>query len=78
MVSMIDRLAKIGLVVREPSLHDRRVKLVVLTEDGRQLYAKVKKEADILRTELLADIDAKKLLMATELLEHLQRVTESY
>ena len=77
MVSMLDRLAKAGLVLREASPGDRRVKLIVLTDEGKQLYAKVKKEADIFRMELLSDIDAKKLLVATELLEHLQRVTES-
>jgi MarR family transcriptional regulator for hemolysin len=77
MVTMIDRLSKAGLILREPSPVDRRVKLIVLTEAGKELYAKVKHEADIFRTELLADIDAKKLLVATELLEHLQRVTEA-
>lgn len=77
MVTMIDRLSKAGLIVREASPVDRRVKLIVLTGEGKALYAKVKHEADIFRTELLADIDAKKLLIATELLEHLQRVTES-
>ena len=77
MVTMIDRLSKAGLIVREASPSDRRVKLIVLTDAGKELYAKVKREADIFRTELLSDIDAKKLLVATELLEHLQRVTES-
>lgn len=77
MVTMIDRLSKAGLIVREASPVDRRVKLIVLTEEGSKLFAKVKHEADIFRTELLADIDARKLLVATELLEHLQRVTES-
>jgi MarR family transcriptional regulator for hemolysin len=77
MVTMIDRLSKAGLIVREASPVDRRVKLIVLTEEGTALYAKVKHEADVFRTELLADIDVKKLLIATELLEHLQRVTES-
>ena len=78
MVTMIDRLSKAGLILREASPTDRRVKLIVLTDEGRELFAKVKREADILRMELLADIDAKKLLAATELLEHLQRVTESF
>ncbi len=77
MVTMIDRLVKADLILRVASPHDRRVKLIVLTEGGQQLYAKVKAEADKLRIELLANIDVGKLLAATELLEHLQRVTES-
>ncbi len=77
MVAMIDRLVKAELVVREPSVHDRRVKLVVLTDAGIQLYGKVKAEAEVFRNELLANVDVQQLLVATELLEHLQRVTES-
>ena len=77
MVAMVDRLVKAQLVEREASAHDRRVKLVVLTNAGKQLYGKVKAEADIFRTELLSTIDVKQLLIATELLEHLQNVTEA-
>jgi MarR family transcriptional regulator, transcriptional regulator for hemolysin len=76
-VAMIDRLAKAGLVSRVPSATDRRVKLVVLTPAGNQLFKKVKAEADTFRTELLANIDAKQLRAATELLETLQTATES-
>lgn len=77
MVAMIDRLVKGELVARVPSTQDRRVKLVVLTEAGVQLYGKVKAEADVFRNELLANVDLRQLLAATELLEHLQRVAES-
>lgn len=77
MVSMIDRLVRAQLVTREPSPSDRRIKLIVLTEAGRQLFGKVKAEATVFRKELLADIDPQKLRVATELLEHLQRVLES-
>lgn len=77
MVSMIDRLVKAQLVTREPSPSDRRIKLIVLTSAGTQLYGKVKAEATVFREELLGDIDPEKLLVATELLEHLQRVAES-
>ena len=77
MVAMIDRLVKAGFVVREPSTADRRVKRVLLTQAGNRLYDKVKAEAAALRKELLANIDAKKLLAATELLEGLQEIFET-
>jgi len=77
MVAMIDRLAKAQLITREPSPNDRRIKLIVLTQSGLELYGKVKAEAGKFRHEILADIDPAKLLMATELMEHLQRVTEA-
>lgn len=77
MVATIDRLVKLELVMREPSPHDRRVKLVVLTKAGQQLYGKVKAEADAFRKELLADIDKQQLSAAIKLLEHLQAVAEA-
>lgn len=76
MVSMLDRLVKSGFVQRQPSETDRRVKLVVLTDAGMQVYDTVRKEADAYRNELLQGIDAQQLLAATELLEGLLAATE--
>jgi MarR family transcriptional regulator for hemolysin len=76
MVAMVDRLVKAGLVVREPSLTDRRVKRVVLTPAGDLLYDRVRTEAAAFRKELLDGIDPKKLLVATELLENLQGIID--
>ena len=77
MVAMVDRLVKAGLVTREPSATDRRVKRVVLTADGSLLYDKLRTEAAAFRKELLANIDSKKLLAATELLEGLQDLIDT-
>jgi MarR family transcriptional regulator for hemolysin len=76
MVAMVDRLVKAGLVLREASTTDRRVKRVVLTPAGLKIYEKVKAEAVALRKELLSNTDPRKLLMATELLEGLQRIID--
>src|ERR1700689_3741625 len=65
MVAMVDRLVKAGLVIREASTTDRRIKRVVLTGAGNLLYDKVREEAAAFRKELLADIDPRKLLTAT-------------
>ena len=77
LVAMVDRLVKAGLVVREPSLTDRRVKRVVLTPAGDLLYDRVRTEAAAFRKELLDGIDPKKLLAATELLENLQGIIDA-
>ncbi len=77
MVAMVDRLVKAGLVMRQPSTTDRRIKRVVLTEAGTVLYARVLAEAGAFRKELLAGLDADKLLVATELLEGLQGTIDS-
>jgi MarR family transcriptional regulator for hemolysin len=77
MVAMVDRLVRAGLARREPSTTDRRVKRVVLTPAGNLLYDKVRTEAAAFRKALLADIDPKKLLIATELLEGLQGIIDA-
>jgi MarR family transcriptional regulator, transcriptional regulator for hemolysin len=77
MVAMVDRLAKLGLVVREPSATDRRVKHVVVTPAGMLLYERVKTEAAALRQEILSRIDVEQLRLATELLEELRRIIET-
>jgi MarR family transcriptional regulator, transcriptional regulator for hemolysin len=74
MVAMVDRLVKSGLVVREPSTTDRRVKRVVLTQAGNLLYDKVRAEAAAFRKELLANMEPKALLVATEILEALEGI----
>jgi MarR family transcriptional regulator for hemolysin len=77
MVAMVDRLVKAGFVIREPSTTDRRVKRILLTQTGNLLYDKVRAEAVTFRKELLADVDPKKLLAATELLEGLEGTIEA-
>jgi MarR family transcriptional regulator for hemolysin len=76
-VSLVDRLVKADLVERVPSETDRRIKHVVLTEAGQQLYGKVKTAADAYRKELLATMDKARLQAATELLEELQAKVEA-
>jgi MarR family transcriptional regulator for hemolysin len=77
MVAMVDRLVKVGLVAREPSTTDRRIKRVVITEAGYRLYESVKAEAAAVRTQLLANIDRDKLEAATDVLEALQGMIEA-
>jgi MarR family transcriptional regulator for hemolysin len=77
MVAMIDRLVKSQLVTREPSKTDRRVKYIALTEAGNRLYTNVRVEAEAFRREILASIDASRLVAATELLEELLKVVEA-
>ena len=77
MVAMIDRLVKAQLVTREPSKTDRRVKYIALTEAGNRLYTDVRAQAEAFRREILVNIDASRLVAATDLLEELLQVVES-
>jgi MarR family transcriptional regulator for hemolysin len=77
MVLMIDRLVKANLVKRQPSISDRRIKYIVLTDEGRALHGKVKAEADAFRTEMLSQEDEILLSKTTELLERLRVAAEN-
>ena len=77
LVATIDRLASANLIARIPSRQDRRVKLVVLTQQGRQLEEKARAQADALRREALARLDPGGLAVAAEVLEQLQQVLEN-
>jgi MarR family transcriptional regulator for hemolysin len=76
MVHMIDRLVKDGLAMREPSISDRRVNRIVITDAGHRLYAVLKDEAAAVRQELLASMELEKLAHLTELLEQMQCILE--
>lgn len=77
MVAMIDRLAKAGFLVREPSTTDRRVKHIIVTAAGYRLYDKVKAEAAAVRRELLAHLDSGSIHATALILESLQRMLQA-
>jgi len=78
MVHMIDRWVKAGLVIREPSISDRRVNRIVITDAGHRLYAQIKDEAYAVRRQFLASVDLQSLAHLTELLEQLQCILQPY
>jgi MarR family transcriptional regulator for hemolysin len=75
-VATIDRLVAGGLAERMPSPHDRRVKLVVLTAQGKALALQVGQHATLLRQAIAARIDAGCMAAAAEALEELQTILE--
>lgn len=46
MTGLLDRLAAAGLIARQPHPADRRINLVMLTEQGRALHAPLDREMD--------------------------------
>ncbi len=76
-VAMADRLVKAGLIRREPSRTDRRVKRIVLTEAGYRVYETVRGEADAVRAQLLKSIDRDALRAATQVLTQLQTIIDA-
>jgi DNA-binding MarR family transcriptional regulator len=57
-VVLVDELAGSGLVTRRPSATDRRTKLVVATDDGRQTCRRAAEAAATGLQEHLGDLDA--------------------
>jgi MarR family transcriptional regulator, transcriptional regulator for hemolysin len=78
MVRMIDYLVNAGLVMREQSTSDRRVKRIVMTEAGHRIYSELKPEAAAAREQLLAPIGWDELAHLTALLEQLQSRLDPY
>jgi len=77
LVTTIDRLTAAGLIERIPSQQDRRVKLVVLTQEGREMEDKLREHADAMRREALAHLNPGEVAMAVNVLEQWQQVLES-
>lgn len=77
MVTMLDRLVKGGLVERQASTTDRRIKLISLTKAGKTMFSKVQNEASIYRHELLADIDESALEQAIALMQSIHARIEA-
>lgn len=75
-VTMVDRLVKIGLVRRIPTPADRRKKLLVVTDEGKARYEKVRPEADALGKEILEDVNARDMQVAMLVLEKVYNATE--
>jgi MarR family transcriptional regulator for hemolysin len=71
MVHTIDRLVKNGLVKRESSALDRRLKRIVVTDAGAYLYSRLKEEVAAVRRQMLAIVEQEQLIHLTELLEKL-------
>jgi MarR family transcriptional regulator for hemolysin len=71
MVHTIDRLVRNGLVKRESSTFDRRLKRIVVTDAGAHLYSRLKDEVAAVRRQMLAMVEPEELMHLTELLEKL-------
>jgi MarR family transcriptional regulator for hemolysin len=69
MVQTIDRLVTDGLVKRESSAADRRVKRIVITAAGTHLYAVIQNEIAAAQRQWLATIEPESLDALTKLLE---------
>jgi MarR family transcriptional regulator, transcriptional regulator for hemolysin len=73
MVQTIDCLVRDGLVKRESSASDRRLRRIVVTDAGAHLYTLLRDEVAAVRRQLLDVVELEKLAHLTEFLEKLQK-----
>ena len=57
-VALVDDLQRAGFVRRDPHPDDRRTRIVVPTEEGREAFARASELASQVNDELLAPLDA--------------------
>ncbi len=68
-VRLLDRMEENGLIERRADPNDRRVKLIALTEHGKEQAELVKSIGLQLRMHLFSDIDTQELQSAIDLLD---------
>jgi MarR family transcriptional regulator for hemolysin len=78
MVHTIDWLVENGLVKRESSASDRRLKRIVVTDAGAHLYSLLRDEVAAVRRQMLAIVEPDKLVHLTEFLEKLQEPLQPF
>ncbi len=63
---LLDRLEALGCVRREPHAQDRRALQIVLTDQGRQLWARLKQRGDAVMDDAMRDLsdDERTLLLS--------------
>ncbi|WP_377390481.1 MarR family winged helix-turn-helix transcriptional regulator [Rhodobacter lacus] len=69
LVRMLDRMAEIDLIRREPDPNDRRANIIVLTDHGRVQAQLVQRLGADLRKDFFACTDIESLRAAVELME---------
>ncbi|CCH72361.1 putative MarR-family transcriptional regulator [Nostocoides australiense Ben110] len=69
MTSRLDRMCARGLVVREPDQVKRTRVLVTLTEAGWELFAQAVREANVVESDVLADLRPEQRTTLADLLE---------
>ncbi len=77
LVPLLNRLVEQNLVQRVRTPDDKRVRLLIATDQGQALYQKVKVVAEALRLEVLASISEEEQAMTRNILTRLLKATEA-
>ena len=69
LVRLLDSLEEQGLIERRPCKHDRRVRLLYLTNTGERFSSELNERANLLREEMLKGIEDQDLEVALRVFE---------
>jgi MarR family transcriptional regulator, organic hydroperoxide resistance regulator len=75
-IGTLDQLQAAGLIIREPDPHDRRARILAITDEGREVRASVRARIQANEERLLArlpEADRQGFLRAVETLSKLPR-----
>jgi MarR family transcriptional regulator for hemolysin len=72
-VRVIDQLIAAGLVERREDMHDRRARILQLTEEGRRRVADIEKALIPFRRQLFQDLDPADLQACQRVLDNINR-----
>ena len=75
-VGLIDRLTKEGWVIRQDATHDRRVKVIYLTEKATLTLGQIQRTADELSKELLTPLSETELETCIVTLQKVKKAAE--
>ncbi|HDS0951113.1 TPA: MarR family transcriptional regulator [Stenotrophomonas maltophilia] len=69
---LLDKLEALGCVRREPHSQDRRALQIVLTDEGRALWARLQKRGDAVMDFALRDLSAEERTLTLSLLTRIR------
>jgi DNA-binding MarR family transcriptional regulator len=70
LTGVIDALIRKGWVIREEDPQDRRIKLIMMTEDGKKKWTSLPNPKKVVRQKLVQDISSEDLDIAVKVLRH--------
>jgi len=76
LVRLLDRMEEEGWVVRQACAQDRRAKKIHQTEKAEQMSLEIKRIAKAMRREIMRDIDADELALASRVLQAIKQRAE--
>ncbi len=74
----LNQLEEQALILRLPSPHDKRARVVAMTEKGRQMFSQIESKVLSVRKQLLADTSNEELTILSDVLNRIAHNAHTY